>query len=82
MLSLILWILGGAIVLGVLYFIGTVVFAIFSLKKIFGFAKEEASDLPKDYANFRKEVKNENASEGTEKLVKTVFVRWYQKLLK
>lgn len=82
MLSLILWIVGGAVLLAIVYFVGVLIFAIMSAKKIVGFAKEEASDLPKDYANFRKEVKNENASQGTEVFVKTLFRRWYEKLLK
>lgn len=82
MLSLILWILGGLLLAVILYFVGVFVFMILGLKKLAHFAQGEIEELPKDYRNLRKHVKNENTSQGTEQFVKTIFVRWYEKWFK
>jgi hypothetical protein len=70
MFSFILWTIGGIIVLTILYYIGVIIFTIFGLKQIFGWAKQEMYHVPSDYKKMQKEVRNENsASEPIERFV-------------
>jgi hypothetical protein len=81
MFSFILWIIGGIIVLTILYYIGVIIFTIFGLKQIFGWAKQELHHVPSEYKKMQKEVKNENSvSEPVERFVKGTIVRWFDRL--
>ena len=81
MLSTILWIIGGIIGLVALYYLGILIFTIFSIKQMFGWAKEEIHHVPNDYKRMQKEVQNENnKSEPLERFVKGTVVRWFDRL--
>ncbi len=83
MLSTILWILGGIVLCVGVYYLGVLIFAILAVKKMVGVVRSEAQELPRDYTKFRKEVKNEvGPSVATETLVKSVFVRWYDRFIR
>jgi hypothetical protein len=83
MLSIILWVLGGIVIAWILYWVGVFVFTLLGIKKVLNWASSEVQQLPDEYANMRKQVKNENSNgDHVEKFVKNTFVRWYEKLFK
>ncbi len=82
MLSTILWVIGGLILLGILYFAFKIFFVVTSVKKVLNVVREEVENLPKDYQSVRKEVVNENSSvgakmTGTAKQVAKTGWRWF-----
>lgn len=85
MLETILWIVGGLVALSVLWFLFKIFMIVMGVKKVLEVVKEEVEELPKDYAQARKVVQNENGSMGETaksraKLVGKVGWRWFKRL--
>ncbi len=81
MLSIIAWIVGLAIAAVVIYFLVSIFLTIRSIRQVLGWAKEEASQLPSDYQQLRKEVANENgATRPTLRFFRGIVWRWYKRM--
>lgn len=85
MLSTILWIIGGIIVLGILFSIAKIFFVVMGVKKVLNIVRDEVEHLPNDYHGVRKEVQNENATVGsiaksTAKTAAKVGWRWFKRI--
>jgi len=79
MLTTILWIIGGLILLSILFGIFKIFMIVIGVKKVLNIVKTEVEHLPQDYAQMRKEVENENATaKPTANMVKTVGKRWFK----
>ena len=82
MLSTILWIIGGIIVLGILFSIAKIFFVVLGVKKVLNIVREEVEAMPNDYNQARKEVQNENATKGeaTKSFARKTLDRWYKRM--
>ncbi len=83
MLSIILWVIGGFILLSILVGIIKIFLIVLGVKKMIGIVKQEVEHLPQDLANVRKTVENENSSFGakatsTAKQVAKTGWRWFR----
>lgn len=79
MLSTILWIIGGIIAVSILIGLIKIFLVVMGVKTMLGIVKTEVEQLPKDYAQMRKEVENENAiGKPTATMAKTIGKRWFK----
>jgi uncharacterized membrane protein len=75
MLTTIAWIIGGIIAASILIGLVKIFLVVMGVKKMLNIVKTEVEHLPKDYAQMRKEVENENAATN---MAKTVGKRWFK----
>ena len=82
MISTILWIIGGLIILNILFFVVKTFLILLGVKKVLKIVKEEVEAMPGDYRAARKEVQNENATTGesVKGFARKTLDRWYKRM--